>query len=196
MIFGFNTDVKVGDVIYHVQSEARQADLQLQTMVFVRGHCIGKHAASYAAHAGQPGFSNERIHELLKEQHRSVLQSVRDGKVEEFLRSTGEVHDAEGNGLTVKWLNAEFSRGKQAFTMQLAVTDLGAAAEGALITCRIVHLAETHIHSHAVTDAAGTAELEVDLRNVFAQEADPILLVRALHGDKSTARQYRLKRNS
>ncbi|HEX6465984.1 MAG TPA: hypothetical protein VFZ99_01690 [Terriglobales bacterium] len=165
-------------------------------MIFVRGHCIGKHASSYASQAGQPGFSNERIHELLKEQHRTVLQSVREGRIEEFLRSTGEVHDVEGDGLTVKWVNAEISRDKQSFTMQLMVTDLGSAAEGALITCRIVHVAEGQIHSHAVTDAHGAAELEVDLRSLSPQDANPVLLVRAMHGDKSTARQYRLKRNS
>ena len=42
MIFGFNTDIKYEDVVYHVQSEARHADLLLQTQVFVHGRCIGK----------------------------------------------------------------------------------------------------------------------------------------------------------
>ena len=49
MIFGFNTDVKHGDTIYHVQSEARESEQLLQTQVFVRGRCIGKKATSYAA---------------------------------------------------------------------------------------------------------------------------------------------------
>jgi hypothetical protein len=31
MIFGFNTDVKHGDTIYHVQSEARESEKLLQT---------------------------------------------------------------------------------------------------------------------------------------------------------------------
>ena len=48
MIFGFNTDVKHGDTIYHVQSEARESERLLQTQVFVRGRCIGKKATSYA----------------------------------------------------------------------------------------------------------------------------------------------------
>ena len=37
MIFGFNTDIKHEETIYHVQSEAREADMLLQTQVFVRG---------------------------------------------------------------------------------------------------------------------------------------------------------------
>ena len=70
MIFGFNTDVKAADnVVYHVQSEARVNDLLLQTQVFVKGHCIGKRASSYAELAVQPDFSTEEMHEMLKVQH-------------------------------------------------------------------------------------------------------------------------------
>jgi len=47
MIFGFNTDIKQGDTVYHVQSEARESELLLQTQVFVRGRCIGKRASPY-----------------------------------------------------------------------------------------------------------------------------------------------------
>jgi len=86
MIFGFNTDVKHGDTIYHVQSEARKADLLLQTMVFVQGHCIGKYASSYAEQVGNPGFSEEHIHSLLKNQHREVIDVVKAGSVDQFFR--------------------------------------------------------------------------------------------------------------
>ena len=51
MIFGFNTDVKHEDTVYHVQSEAREGEQLLQTQVFVRGRCIGKRAIPYGAGA-------------------------------------------------------------------------------------------------------------------------------------------------
>src|ERR1700722_19120603 len=54
MIFGFNTDIKHDGTVYHVQSEAREHELLLQTQVFVRGRCIGKHAVSYADKATAP----------------------------------------------------------------------------------------------------------------------------------------------
>jgi len=56
MIFGFNTDIKSGNTIYHVQSEAREHERLLQTQIFVRGHCIGKKAASYAELTNHPEF--------------------------------------------------------------------------------------------------------------------------------------------
>jgi hypothetical protein len=49
MIFGFNTDIRHEDTVYHVQSEAREGEKLLQTQVFVRGRCVGKRAVSYAS---------------------------------------------------------------------------------------------------------------------------------------------------
>src|SRR6266576_6237491 len=90
MIFGFNTDVKVGDTVYHVQSEARKADQLLQTQVFVRGRCIGKKATSYAEQIGSPDFNDDRMHEMLKSQHKTILEAVRENRVEDLLeRSDG-----------------------------------------------------------------------------------------------------------
>jgi len=70
MIFGFNTDVKHGDTIYHVQSEAREGELLLQTQVFVRGRCIGKKATSYSAKSSESQFGDSQKEQLLREQHR------------------------------------------------------------------------------------------------------------------------------
>jgi len=193
MIFGFNTDVKVGNTVYHVQSEARTADLLLQTMIFVRGTCIGKYGSSYAERLSHPEFSDHLIHELLKEQHRKVLQMVREGRIDDFLRSTAEIQDTQGDGLVLQWLNADAVAGKQQFSMRLSVTDSGMAAEGALLTCRLAR-ADAPIHAQNVTEHDGTADLNIDLRGLD-QQSDPVLLVRAKHGKKSATRQYRFKRS-
>jgi hypothetical protein len=55
MIFGFNTDIRHDDTVYHVQSEAREGEQLLQTQVFVRGRCIGKRAVSWAVAAAAAG---------------------------------------------------------------------------------------------------------------------------------------------
>src|ERR1700716_1644100 len=93
MIFGFNTDVKHGETIYHVQSEARESELLLQTQVFVRGRCVGKRASSYADRASETGFSDQQKEQILRDQHRLVLDAIRDGQVENVLdkRDTPEV---------------------------------------------------------------------------------------------------------
>ncbi len=95
MIFGFNTDVKFADTVYHVQSEARQHELVLQTLVFLKGRCIGKRTASYAEQTKQPGFSEEHMHDLLKDQHKHFVAAVREGRIEAELGERSEHAHAE-----------------------------------------------------------------------------------------------------
>ncbi len=86
MIFGFNTDIKYGDTVYHVQSEVREHDSLLQTQVFVKGRCLGKHATSFAEHAG-PDFTEDRLHDLLKAQHKHFVDCARAGTIEKEIEA-------------------------------------------------------------------------------------------------------------
>ncbi len=95
MIFGFNTDVKFADTVYHVQSEARQHELVLQTLVFLKGRCIGKLTSSYAEQTKEPGFSEEHMHDLLKDQHKHLVAAVREGRIEAELGERSEHAQAE-----------------------------------------------------------------------------------------------------
>ena len=193
MIFGFNTDVKQGDTLYHVQSEARKADLLLQTMVFGQGHGIGKYASSYAEQVGNPGFSEEHIHDLLKKQHREVLDVVKAGSIEQFFRAQTEIRDAEGESLAVTWLNSNEAPVAQKLTMRLLISDSGAAVDGALVTSRLQQPAGVPIHSQAVTEHDGRVEIELNLAELDRTIRDPVVFVRATHGERSVTRKYRLK---
>ena len=196
MIFGFNTDVKQGDTIYHVQSEARNADLLIQTMVFVKGQCIGKYASSYAEEVGNPGFSEEYIHNLLKNQHREVLEAVKAGSIEQFFRDQTEIRDAGGETLALTWLNSDEAVVARKLTMRLLVSEAGAGIDGALITSRLQYPAGVPIHSQAVSERDGRAELELDLEKLEENAHNPVVFVRATHGEKSVTRKYRLKSES
>ncbi len=85
MIFGFNTDVKHGNTVYHVQTEALQSSHLFQSTVFVQGRVLGKTTSSYAAHVGEPDFSEQKMHDLLKDQHRRVLEAIKHGRIESVL---------------------------------------------------------------------------------------------------------------
>ena len=88
MIFGFNTDVKHGNTVYHVQSEAHPSTHTLQSTVFVQGRCLGKTSSSYASQVTLADFSEEKMHELLKEQHLFVVDAIQEGKLEVALQNT------------------------------------------------------------------------------------------------------------
>lgn len=99
-IFGFNTDIRSGDTVYHVQTEAHETECSMQTAVFVRGRCIGKYSSSYVTEAGEPDFS-QHVHELLKQQHRFVLNSIREGCIETLLNSAaaGRLQRSPADGI-------------------------------------------------------------------------------------------------
>ena len=77
MIFGYNTEIRLGDTVYHIQSEARDCERLLQTQVFVKGHCINKRSTP-SEHDGDP----QAVQESLRLQHRSVVESIRAGQLE------------------------------------------------------------------------------------------------------------------
>ena len=109
VIFGFNTDVKFADTVYHVQSEARQHELVLQTLVFLKGRCIGKRTSSYAEQTKQPGFSEEHMHEMLKDQHKHFVAAVREGRIEAELGEHLEHEHAEAPPPATAAHTAEFA---------------------------------------------------------------------------------------
>src|ERR1700680_2760749 len=130
MIFGFNTDVKHDGTVYHVQSEARENELLLQTQVFVRGRCIGKRATSYADKAAESGFTDQQKEQVLRDQHRLVLDSIRDGRVDDVFdkRETSETLAAVKE-LDVQWLNADSVQSDRNLLMRLRVTESGSGVE-------------------------------------------------------------------
>ena len=190
-IFGFNIDVKHGDVVYHVESQARQSDLLLQTMVFLKGQCVGKKAFSYAAKTLQPGFSEEAMHELLKTQHKNIIDTVQKGSVQS-LGDAGEVHDVGGSTLWLKWANAgEESQGKNR-VMRFQVVDSGKAVAAAEITIWPCPPADASTIARGLTDSAGAAALVVPMTEAVVRDA--AVMARASWSGKSTTRKFRFKR--
>jgi len=194
MIFGFNTDVKYGDTVYHVQSEARANDLLLQTQVFVKGHCIGKRAASYADHVTRPGFSEENMHEMLKAQHRLVLDAVKEGKVEGIIDLKNEIQDVDGRGLSLKWTNPDVVLEGRTVTLKFTVSDAGKLVAGATVRSRPFLPDEADLATQGNTDGAGALALEVTLDEHALQEG--AVIIQATHADKSATRKFRLRKAS
>lgn len=192
MIFGFNTDAKVGDTVYHVQSEARQNDLLLQTQVFVKGHCIGKRASSYAERFVQPDFKVEEMHELLKQQHRMVLEAVRENRAQDVFCSDGEVQDVNAGGLSIRWMNSDQIFEPPAAPLKLQVLLHHKPVDGALVTARLEMKADGHIHSQSMSEEDGSTTLDVELPADGASETP--VLIRAKTDEKSVTRKFRLKR--
>jgi len=193
MIFGFNTDVKRDDTVYHVQSEARESELLLQTQVFVRGRCIGKRAISYADKAAETGFTDQRKEQILRDQHRLVLDSIRDGLLGEVLdrRDTPESLAAIKE-LDVQWLNAGSVHSDRHLVLRLRVTDGGTGVEGARLTVRFARPDAAPFYTQVVTGSDGDAEMQIDVDE--SALPDSAVLVQASYSGRSATRKFNLRK--
>ena len=193
MIFGFNTDVKHGDTIYHVQSEARENERLLQTQVFVRGRCVGKKATSYADRSGDIPFADTQKEQQLREQHRLVLDAIREGKLDQALdRAEPEVLAAVKE-LEVEWLNSTSVHADRNLIMRLKVTEGGAAASGARLLFRFARPGASPFYTQAIADSGGSAEINIDVEE--SALPDSSLLVQANYEGRTATRKFMLRKS-
>jgi hypothetical protein len=193
MIFGFNTDVKHEDTVYHVQSEARESELLLQTQVFVRGRCIGKRATSYSDQAAESGFTDQQKEQILREQHRLVLDSIRDGRVEAVLdKSVAPEVLAAIKELDVLWLNAGSVHSDRNLILRLRVTEGGSAVEGARLTVRFARPNAAPFYTQVVTGSDGDAEMKIDVDE--SALPDSAVLVQANYSGRTATRKFQLRK--
>jgi len=192
MIFGFNTDIRHEDTIYHVQSEAREGELLLQTQVFVRGRCVGKKATSYGKNASEAQFGDAQKEQQLREQHRLVLDAIREGKLDDVLDRPEPEVLAAVKELEVQWLNAESVHADHNLTMQLRVTEGGSAASGARLTFRFARPGAAPFYTQAVADSGGAAEIKIEVEE--AALPDSSLLVQANFEGRTATRKFLLRK--
>jgi len=196
MIFGFNTDIRHEDTVYHVQSEAREGEQLLQTQVFVQGRCIGKRAVPYGSSAAEgknSAQSNDQDREkVLRELHREVLDAIRDGKLDSIFdqRDAPETLAAVKE-LDLEWINARSVHSSGSLTMQIRVTEGGATVEGARLTLRFARPDAAPYYAQVLTDAKGNAEMNVQVDEKSL--ADSSVLVQASFAGRTATRKFQLR---
>jgi hypothetical protein len=196
MIFGFNTDIRHEDTIYHVQSEAREGEHLLQTQVFVRGRCIGKRAIPYGsstAEGNTSAQSNDQDKEkMLRELHREMLDAIRGGKLDSIFdkRDTPETLAAVKE-LDLEWTNSGSVHSSGALTMHLRVTEGGATVEGARLTLRFARPDAAPYYAQVLTDAKGSAEMNVQVDEKSLAESS--VLVQVSFAGQTATRKFNLR---
>jgi hypothetical protein len=201
MIFGFNTDIRHEDTVYHVQSEAREGEQLLQTQVFVRGRCIGKRAVSYAVNSGEgkAGDANtgdqnqdQQREKLLRDLHRQVLDAIREGRLDSVLdkRDTPDTL-ASVKELDLQWTNAESVHSSGALMMNLKVTEGGAPVPSARLTFRFARPGAAPYYAQVLTDAQGNAEMSVQVDEHALPDSS--VLVQASFDGRTATRKFQLR---
>lgn len=191
-IFGFNTDVKIGETVYHVQSEAREADMLLQTLVFVKGQCVGKRVASYAQKSAQQDFSDQAMQEFLKSQHKAVLDGLQHGGIQTITAAGSSIQDVGEGGLTLNWTNQSSTPKDTSAAMTFQVLNDGKAVPGADVFVSASSPFNAPAIARGKTDDQGNATVTFSLTQQMLQDAS--VMARALHQGKSATRKFRFKK--
>ncbi len=103
MSSGFNTDVRVGERVYHVQTEDRGPSRPvIDTMVYWNGRVVHRRNCSYKHFAESTEFTAEGLRERVEEQHRCVIEDLRSGVLNGDKPGAATAQESGNNGGTPK----------------------------------------------------------------------------------------------
>jgi hypothetical protein len=81
MITGFNTDVKHGDTVYHVQTEDKGLKNPLiLSLIYVKGTILDAFRIRYQDFLASDRFSEPLLQKILEFQHRQIVGAIKRGK--------------------------------------------------------------------------------------------------------------------
>jgi len=81
MITGFNTDVKHGDTVYHVQTEDKGLKNPLiLSLIYVKGAILDAFRIRYHDFLASDRFSEALLQKILEFQHRQIVSAIKRGK--------------------------------------------------------------------------------------------------------------------
>jgi hypothetical protein len=86
MITGYNTDVKYGDIVLHVQTEDKgEGNPFIESLIYFGGQVVVAKRASYADKL-QSGRKVEEVTALMEHQHRAMMKAIQAGKFDDKIR--------------------------------------------------------------------------------------------------------------
>lgn len=194
MVFGFNTDIKVGNTVYHVQTEDRgSGNPVIDTTIYTQGRVLHKRATSYKDFLNSPEFNETALRERLEEQHRTIIDELRTGKLQ--LAAAGHappVTEAQNSGVLVTLLNPAswLSGGTASLRIEVKSRKTGAGLAGADVEVSMEG-ALRPVQFTAKTDARGMAEMTFPMPRLGPAGAE--LVIRASAGAGLDESRYSLR---
>jgi hypothetical protein len=198
MNFGFNSNVRVGEALFHVQTEDRgPSHPYLDTVVYLSGRVIYKRSISYEEFAGGSDAETlaQKLHERLAQQHREVISELEAGTLPiPGKQKTPPAENPEARpGFELRLMNPKNWFAAGTAILEIELTDRiskqlvgGADVEAYLeVGKQRIHCADSH------TGTKGCAKL------TFLMPPDVVegtsLIVRAVDDDRQGELRFNLK---
>lgn len=208
MLFGHNSNVKLGETVYHVQTEDRgTANALIDTTVYCRGRVLHRRTNNYFDLLPLDPPRQESLKKRIAEQHRAVSEEIRSGALHlappplpaeqsaALQKSAGAAEPSSAAlapPLALELINAKnWLAGKRA-KLQIAVRTKqnGEGIARALVTARIDGAASITEFS-AETGADGQAVLEFDMPQLGGGQ--PALVIEATQADSRGLLRFQLR---
>jgi hypothetical protein len=194
MLFGHNTNVKVGEITYHVQTEDRGVtNALIDTTVYFHGRVLHRRTNNYFDLLPLIAKSEQALKQRLDDQHASVVDELRTGALHLPLpQETKSPTAAVPKVLTLVLINLKtWLTGKRA-TLDVSVQnrESGEAVNHARIVARVEGAADSK-EFKTETGIDGRAQLEFEMPRVSG--AEPALVIEAMHGDAKGHLRFQLK---
>jgi hypothetical protein len=162
MLFGHNTNVSVGDSLFHVQTEDRGVSQALiDTTVYFRGRVLHRRTNNYLDLLPLDSRKEAILKQRVNDQHRSVEEDLRSGVLKLTMPAANPAQQLPD--LKVDLLNArDWLNGKRA-KLQISVQDrAGNPAVNANILARMEGTAHP-VNVSGTSGADGRALMEFDM---------------------------------
>jgi hypothetical protein len=200
MNFGFNSNVRVGDVMYHVQTEDRGPSHPfLDTVVYMSGRVMYKRSTGYEklSIGTNSKALAEKLHERLAQQHREVIAELEAGTLpiqgKEKAPPVAEDATETEDGLDLRLTNPKswFAAGNVTFEIELCGRNSKQRIGDADVQACLEHERQRIPCAEAHTDSKGCATLKFPMPPNVAEGSS--LVVRATDGSRYGELRFRLK---
>ena len=203
MNFGFNSNVRVGDAVYHVQTEDRgPAHPFLDTVVYLSGRVVHKRSTNYQNFAR--GMSEKSLtlwlRDRLSQQHREVIAELEAGTIpapgkEKIVGDAGGAPAGASGGdhLDLRLRNPKtwFAAGEVTLEIELCDANSKQPLGDADVQACLEHVRHRIPCTESRTDASGSATLRFPMPADIAEGSS--LVVRATDGSRYGELRFRLK---
>ena len=164
MSSGFNTDVRVGEQVFHVQTEDRGPSSRLiDTAVYQNGRVLLRRSSSYDELLGVTGLSADAVRERVAKQHSAVIEELRAGTLAAELAAVAS-QTSRASGIQVQLLNPQswLSAGRVSLEVEILGKADRSPQPGAQVEAYVEGALANSLHS-GTTDEQGRASIQFPL---------------------------------
>ena len=166
MSSGFNTDVKVGEQVFHVQTEDRGPSHPIiDTAVYQTGRILHRRVFNYSELSTVESFTPEDLRFRVEEQHRAVIEDIRSGALDSEIASASAATQASRPaGIQLQLLNpgSWLSAGKVSLDVEVSRRTDRQPQAGAKVEALIEGALQDSAHS-ATSDHEGRVRIQFPL---------------------------------